>query len=83
MSTGKNDEFSELVNDINESTEENLRGPAIMDLNTLGKQYLDDLNRSKKMRSEMIVQRASLKRAISKLDKRIEIAVNAIKTLQS
>lgn len=55
----------------------------ILDLKSLGELHVSNLQVFKSNRLDMITKRAALKKAISIMDKRIEITLAAIKVLQT
>jgi len=55
----------------------------MFDLTSLGKVMLEDLKNFKESRADMVARRSELNKRIGIIDKRIEIVLNAIKTLQT
>lgn len=55
----------------------------IFDLKTLGDAELENLRTFKQMRSELKTQRSKIDAQIKVLDKRIEMVLNNLKTLQT
>ncbi len=83
MSNVENKELDELMSGLETEVEDQVVDNNILDLKSLGDIHLTNLTIFKKYRTDMIVKRAALKKAIGIMDKRIEITLAAIKVLQT
>lgn len=79
-SAQKPDIFDEMVEGLDIDTSKMLRDTDL-DLRKMGEETQLDIRRWKAMRSDMVKQRESLKLAIKRLDKRIAIGLETIKTI--
>lgn len=82
MSNAQDEALDTMVNDLGIDTEK-LAREELLDLNTMGKQAIADLQNYRTIRTDMIKRRDALKRALKIMDKRIEIVLSTIKTLQT
>lgn len=76
----KPDVFDEMVEGLDIDTSKLIRD-ADLDLKTLGTNTSIDVQRWKAMRADMVKQREALKVAIKRIDKRIAIGLETIKTI--
>lgn len=76
----------EAIDELSENLELNVETDVsknkALDLHEFGKVQLQELKDFKKMRQDMVTKREAINRAIGFLDRRIEIALGALKTLQ-
>lgn len=71
-----------MLNDIDIDVEQFIRDD-MLDLNSLGKEAVASLKTYRDARLGMIKKREALKKGIKIIDKRIEITLSTIKTLQT
>lgn len=84
MSTAQpENEFEELSKDLNIEVDDQTVKDSVLDLKTLGEHMVEDLKSFKTTRADMVTKRAALDKSIKIMDKRIEIVLSAIKTLQT
>lgn len=75
--------FDELSSKIGDAVEERVAHTDALDLGFLAKRLLGELKEFKTMRKEMIGKRDALNRSITILDRRIEMTLSSLKTLQT
>lgn len=76
-----NDEFQQLSEALNSSVDERVEQDDVLNMKEFNRKQLTDLQKFKDMRVEMVAKRDALNKSIGLLDKRIEIALEAIKTI--
>ena len=77
------DNFDKLVRDLDIDAQTKIEKDSMLDLSSFGQMQINNLAAFKAHRLQMITKREALKKAIKIMDKRIEIALAAIKVLQT
>lgn len=75
-------DHNRMMEGLESSVEKSALEEGLLDVKSLVTQRLSELRKFKEMRQEMSERKAALERAISILDKRIEMCLNDVKTLQ-
>lgn len=75
------DELAGLMRDLDNSSDEDAKKAGILDTRKLVEENIANLKEFRTMRAEMAAKRAALDKAIKIMDRRIEMALDSVKTL--
>jgi hypothetical protein len=75
-------DFDDLSKELNKGVEEHLAQNTMLNLKSFAEDQLNDLKDFKKARAEMVAKRDALNKAIAIAERRIEVAIAAVSSLQ-
>lgn len=75
------DELTGLMRDLDNSSDEDAKKAGILDTRKLVEENIANLKKFRTMRGEMAAKHAALDKAIKIMDRRIEMALDCVKTL--
>lgn len=75
-------DFDDLSKELNKGVDEHIAQNTLLNLKGFAEGQLNDLKNFKKARAEMVAKRDALNKAIAIADRRIEVAIAAVSSLQ-